>query len=103
MSDCMAGFRVSRSMLSYNTLVVNGVAGSISSKVGMESGEMIYDADAAMDVGAPLDDVESRGSGHEAVTTTVVLLLMTGIVDTGAGWISTIGGVIRWSHGCCCG
>ena len=95
-------------MLSYSTLGVNGVAGSISSKLGMESGEMINDVDAAVDVGAPLDDVEGRGPGHEVVTTTVVLLLTTGIVDTGDGRISTIDRVIGRSHGyycccCCCG
>ena len=78
------------------------MAGSISSKLGMESGEMINDVDAAVDVGAPLDDVEGRGAGHEVVTATIVLLLTTGIVDTGAGRISTIDGVIGQSHGCCC-
>ena len=58
LSDCMSGFGVSRSMLSYSTLGVNGVAGSISSKVGMESAETTDDVDVAVDAGAPLDDVE---------------------------------------------
>ena len=49
----MDGFGVSRSMLSYRTLGVKGVAGSISSKVGMESGETTEDVEATVDVGTP--------------------------------------------------
>ena len=58
LSGCMAGFGVSRSMLSYRTLGVNGVTGSTISKVGMESAESTDAEVAAIDVGAPLEDVE---------------------------------------------
>ena len=53
----MGGFGVSRSMLSYSTLGVNGVTGSIISNVGMESVETTDDVDVAVDAGAPLDDI----------------------------------------------